>query len=153
MQFKKVIADIEFEIERIEKLIDKYQPLINKIKEIEPDFIELGSLAMLLHSFYNGIENIFNRIAKKIDESIPSKEFWHKKLLEQMSKVSKNRKSIVLSNDAYENLQEYLGFRHFSRHAYAFDLDWKLMKNLIFRLKEVKTIALNDIRKFIKKYK
>ena len=81
MQYKKVIDDITFEMERIEKLIERYNPLLKKVKDKEPDFIELNSLAMLLHSFYNGLENIFGRIARKIDESIPSGESGIKNFL------------------------------------------------------------------------
>jgi len=151
MQNKNAINDIEFEIQRIETLVEKYHPLLNKIKKEEPNFIEMGSLAMLLHSFYNGLENIFSRIAKKIDEEIPHGEFWHKKLLDRMITINNKRKFAVLTHDTYEDLKEYLGFRHFSRHAYAFDLDWNLMKDLILRLTEIKTKVLNEIRTFTKK--
>ena len=71
MQHKKIIEEIELEVERIEKLFKNYEPLLKKVREKEPDFIELGSLAMLLHSFYNGLENIFSRIARKIDKNMP----------------------------------------------------------------------------------
>lgn len=151
MPHKKVIEDIEFEIERIENLIEKYKPLLKKVKRHNPDFVELGSLAMLLHSFYNGMENIFSCIAKKIDERMPQGEGWHKELLEQMARYTKKRKLIVLNAKICKDMEEYLGFRHFSRHAYAFDLDWMLMKDLVKRLDNVKERALNEVRSFITK--
>jgi hypothetical protein len=51
-----------------------------------------------------------------------------------------------------EKLKEYLGFRHFSRHAYAFDLDWNLMKDLIQDLSDIKQKVVNEIEIFIKEY-
>lgn len=151
MQNKKVIEEIEFEIKRIEKLFVDYKFLLKKVRNQKPSFIELGSLAMLLHSFYNGLENIFNRIARKIDENMPKGEEWHKELLEQMTRQTKKRELIVLSNDTYEDLKEYLGFRHFSRHAYAFDLNWKLMKDLVLRIDEIKKRVIGEIKLFIDK--
>ncbi|MHA1294033.1 MAG: hypothetical protein ACTSQJ_15380 [Promethearchaeota archaeon] len=97
---------------------------------------------MFLHSFYNGPENIFKLIAKKLDEKIQTGERWHIELLNQMAKSTKNRQQIVLTNKMYEDLKKYLGFRHFSRHAYSFDLNWELMKDLIYRIEEIKNNIL-----------
>ena len=153
MLHEKVIEDIESEIKRIEKLIENYAPLLKKVKTEKPDFIELGSLAMLLHSFYNGLENVFTRIAKEIDGKMPKGEAWHSQLLEQMTKPTGKRTQATLSNDAYKDLEEYLGFRHFSRHAYAFDLEWQLMQDLVKRIEDVKKRALDEIKSFISQIK
>jgi len=151
MSHENVIEDIEIEIKRIEKLTADYKPLLKRVKVQEPDIVELGSLAMLLHSFYNGLENIFTRIARKVDEELPRGEGWHRELLRQMATETERRKLVVLSESACQDLEEYLGFRHFSRHAYAFDLDWELMKDLVERLPAVKQRVLGEIRSFITK--
>ncbi|MFQ5869433.1 MAG: hypothetical protein ACE5JC_05985 [Candidatus Zixiibacteriota bacterium] len=151
MSHENVIEDIEIEIKRIEKLTADYEPLLKRVKVQEPDIVELGSLAMLLHSFYNGLENIFTRIARKVDEELPRGEGWHRELLRQMATETERRKPVVLSESACQDLEEYLGFRHFSRHAYAFDLDWELMKDLVEGLPAVKQRVLGEIRSFISK--
>jgi len=153
MLHEKVIEDIESEIKRIEKLIGNYAPLLKRVKTEKPDFIELGSLAMLLHSFYNGLENVFTRVAKEIDGKMPKEEAWHSQLLEQMTKPTGKRTQAVLSNDTYKGLEEYLGFRHFSRHAYAFDLEWQLMKDLVKRIEDIKQTTLSEIKSFVSKIK
>jgi hypothetical protein len=56
MPHEKVFEEIESECERIDQLFQEYDPLLEKIIDKEPDFIEIGSLAMLLHSFYNGLK-------------------------------------------------------------------------------------------------
>jgi len=43
-----------------------------------------------------------------------------------------------------EELKMYPGFRHFSRHAYAFDLYWNLMKDLVFRADDVREKVLGE---------
>ncbi len=151
MSHENVIEDVEVEIKRIEKLTADYKPLLKRVKVQEPDIVELGSLAMLLHSFYNGLENIFTRIARKVDEELPRGEGWHRELLRQMATETERRNLVVLSESACQDLEEYLGFRHFSRHAYAFDLDWELMKDLVERLPAVKQRVLGEIRSFITK--
>lgn len=151
----KVVRDIEFELKRIEELFIKYQPLLDRIEglEEEPDFIELTSLAMFLHSFYNGLENIFSRISKKIDGEVLGSENWHKALLKRMTESTDSREHPVLRDVTFELLEPYLGFRHFTRHAYAFDLEWELMKDLVTDAPACKQNTLEDIRGFIDKIK
>jgi len=153
MENEKLIEEIEIEIERIEMLFENYKPLLRKVKTKEPNFIETASLAMLLHSFYNGIENIFIRIAKEIDQKLPQGSGWHKELLNQMTEKTPIRKQVVLSEEMVRELEEYLGFRHFSRHAYAFDLNWKLMKELVLRLSQIKEKVCGEIKLFILNFK
>lgn len=151
MPDEKIFEDIEIECKKIDKLFEDYEPLLEKIKDQPPDFFEIGSLAMMLHSFYNGLENIFSRIARKIDKNLPEGMDWHKELLERMSKRTKKRKYAVLSENICEELKEYLGFRHFSRHSYACDLDWALMEDLVFRADDVREKVIGEIKSFIEK--
>jgi hypothetical protein len=44
---------------------------------------------------------------------------------------------------------EYLTFRHFIRHAYGSDIDWKRLKPLINYAEEMWKIIEEDIRQFI----
>lgn len=153
MPHEKVFGEIDTECNRIDRLFQEYEPLLEKTKTQEPDFIEIGSLAMMLHSFYNGLESIFIRIAKKIDKNMPDGSEWHKELLDLMAKPTKKRKYAVLSETMCEELKVYLGFRHFSRHAYAFDLDWNLMKDLVLRADDVRKKVLGEMKSFIEKRK
>ncbi|MGE0086307.1 MAG: hypothetical protein AB7S75_18010 [Desulfococcaceae bacterium] len=89
------------------------------MKQHDPDLVELTALASVLHSFYNGLENIFLHIAKGIDKDVPADSAWHRKLLIRMAEETPNRKA-VLSADLSEALTEYMGFRHFHRHSYSF---------------------------------
>lgn len=151
MQHKKVIKNIEFEINQIERLIEEYHFLLTKSQSQNPNFVELNALAMLLHSFYNGFENIFKQIARKIDKYIPRGERWHKNLLEQMTKKIENRSYQVITDDLYIDLRKYLGFRHFTRHAYSFELNWEMMKELVLPIENIKTKTIKQMRLFIKK--
>jgi len=70
-----------------------------------------------------------------------------------MVKQTEKREYTILSKSTCEDLKEYLGFRHFSRHAYAFDLDWEMMKDLILRIDEVKKRTVDEIISFTDRLK
>lgn len=64
---EETINNINFQIEQINKLFHNYDELISKSKIKELNFIEITALGSCLHSFYNGLENIFEIIASEID--------------------------------------------------------------------------------------
>jgi hypothetical protein len=102
----------------------------------------------VLHSFYNGVENIFQRIASRLDQNFPSSEFWHQELLDQMKRPTQDRER-VLSETIYEKLKPYLGFRHFFRHSYAFQFKWEKIKALLLDLTDVFIEFKNEIAGFV----
>ena len=100
-----------------------------------------------MHSFYNGLENIFEIIAKNIDGNVPTGNKSHQELLYQMAIANEKRKEIF-SEELYAKLKEYATFRHFYRHAYSFQMNWEKMKSL------VKTIHLiwKDVKLSFEKF-
>jgi hypothetical protein len=57
--------------------------------------VEITATASVLHSFYNGLENIFLTIAKGLDESVPSGAKWHRELLMQMADTNPKRGPVL----------------------------------------------------------
>jgi len=82
---------IKFEISEIDREFISYKLLFDLIKLRTPDLVEMTALASVLHSFYNGVENIFILISKKVDKNIPSGLKWHNELLKQMTVKTENR--------------------------------------------------------------
>ena len=148
MSNKKVIKKIEFELNQIDNLLSEYRDLINKCEDEKPDLIELTALASVLHSFYNGVENVFLLIAKNIDNDSPEGANWHKKLLIQMQEENDKRNQVI-SGDIEDELVELLAFRHFYRHSYSFSLDWEEMKTMVLNLFETWEKFQEDINRFI----
>ena len=148
MSNERIKSQIQFQIQQIDKLLKMYNQLLKECREKEPDLVEITAIASVLHSFYNGLENIFEIIAKRIDNGIIQGEQWHKRLLSEM--VSKNdKRSVVISNDLKDKLIEYMGFRHFFRHSYSFFLDWDELKKLVLPLEEVWKQAKGEIEVFL----
>ena len=140
---------IENEIAQINKLFDTGKPLLALCKLKEPDFVEVSAAALLLQSFYNGIECIILLIFKGLEEKIPNDVHWHKKLLEKSFEDNEKRSSIF-RNENREQLTEYLTFRHFIRHSYGYQIKWQRLKPLINDIEEFWKTIEDDIKNFLK---
>lgn len=126
---------IAFEISQIDELIEKSSVLLQKCILQEPDFIELNAAGAILHSYYNGLESIFLLIRKNIDRIVLSSERWHSELLKSMFAATEMRRPIF-EKKLYDQLVDYMGFRHFFRHTYGYRLRWDLIKPLLMNIKE-----------------
>ena len=145
---KKIISQIEFEIEQIDQLFTSYDELLERARQGPPDLVELTALASVLHSFYNRLENIFLAIAKRIDVHVPSGPQSHRYLLTQMTESTTQRGPVLTTVSAHQ-LAEYLSFRHFYRHTYSFMLDWHELGKLVTPLAEVWKQAKGELQLFL----
>ena len=82
---KEVISQVTFEIEQIDQLFLVYVDLLERARQGTPNLVEMTVMASVLHSFYNGMENIFLSIAKGIDSEVPTGSQWHRDLLVKMA--------------------------------------------------------------------
>ena len=79
-------AELTLELRQLERLLSEYRPLIEDALANEPDLIKRTAIGAVLQSFYNGVEGLFQTIAKRVDRNVPTGETWHKDLLQQMGK-------------------------------------------------------------------
>jgi hypothetical protein len=145
---EKLISKIQFEISQIDKLLNNSNPLFDLCRNNEPDFIEMSAAAMVLHSFYNGIENILVLFSKYYETELSTTYKWHQELLENAFLCCKNRKPL-LSSELQAQLEEYLKFRHFVRHSYGFQLEWERMEDLILKVESVWTKIKHNLQSFM----
>lgn len=141
-------AKIELEISRINDLVEKSSVLLSKCKTVTPDFIELNAIGSILHSYYNGIENIFNMIYKVSYGKTLTGTMWHSDLFKDMFEETKEHKQ-VLPQDLMSSLKEYLGFRHIFRHSYGYDLDWTKLEPLFSGLSDNWKSVKESFNKFL----
>ena len=140
---------IEYEISRIERLLNDAKPLMDLCKIKEPDFIEITALAQILHSFYNGVESVVILFLKSINEKVPNDNRWHKALFEiTFGKNSKN--IVILRPDIKGQMDKYMYFRHFIRHSYSSELKWSEMEILVKNLDEMWAAIKTDFESFIR---
>jgi hypothetical protein len=140
---------IEFELRQLGQLLAAHKELIDACHEREPTAIELSALAMLLHSFYTGVENIFKRIAVEADGDPVRGEAWHRDLLDRMAAPGA-RRTAVISTALRDQLDDYLAFRHVFRHVYTFELSWAKLAPLILGYPDVQTRVCAELMAFVR---
>jgi hypothetical protein len=144
----RVVSEVRFEVEQIDQLFAAYADLLSLAEQTTPNLIEVTATASVLHSFYNGLENIFLSIAKGLDADVPSGPQSHRDLLTRMTQSTNNRDA-VLTADMAQRLGSYLGFRHFYRHSYSFFLEWDEVAKLAKPLPEVWRQAKGELLQFL----
>jgi hypothetical protein len=144
---EKIASRINFELAQIDSLFDLYCDLFAHVKKEAPDLIELTAIASVLHSFYNGLENIFLSIAKGIDRDVPAGPQWHRDLLVRMTESMPDRAPVISAATA-QRLADYMAFRHFYRHSYSFLLDWPELEKLVVPLVDLWGEAKTELEHF-----
>ena len=135
-------------MQQLARLLSEYHEFIEASRAIEPTLLERTALGAVLQSFYSGVENILQTIAKRIDQEVPTGESWHQDLLQQMGRRVESRNAVI-SQTTVERLRPYLGFRHVARHTYTFVLEWPKMQNLVWELMDVWTSVQADVEAFL----
>jgi len=142
-----LINRIDQELTKIRESIAQVQRLLEKVKQTgDQDYI--GTIALHLHSFYNGVERIFYGVAKSVDNSVPESEDWHRQLLIQMTLSIPNIRPALIREQTYHELNQFRGFRHVVRSNYAYELEAERVLALAEKLIVANQLFLQDWQQF-----
>lgn len=129
MPNRQLKEQCEAEFENIDSVVAELF-LLAKPDKSKYSVAELAAIATFLHNFYNGVENILKRILYATGAELKNTSTWHKDLLQSAHAAA------IISNDLYNNLSNYLSFRHYFVHAYSFTLRWDELRPLVSGLAE-----------------
>jgi hypothetical protein len=115
-RLRSELKDLALVVDRAEEAAERAQ------QHPDDERFYLTAAAFELHSFYTGLERLFELVAREIDERLPSGPAWHRELLTQMSLSLLPLRPAVIATETLPALEEYLGFRHIVRNIYAFHL-------------------------------
>ena len=126
MDRRPLIQRISDERAKIGNTVQKINARLQKIVTAPPEYREETEIAIAknLADCYQGIENIFKRIALDVDVDMPQGERWHKQLLEQMA-APKAERPPVISKRTFARLQELLEFRRVYNNIYGEELTYE----------------------------
>lgn len=151
MSLERSLSLIRIEIESVDRLIfSSYADLLELSQTREPNLVELTALGGVIHSFYNGVENIFLCIAKEFleeDQDLTGAD-WHRRLLDIMTRQTRDRESVITVEIAGQ-LDDYLGFRHFFRHSYCDRLEWNKLEGLVIHIVDVWSQLKSELTTFL----
>jgi hypothetical protein len=129
-QLCRLAQRIREELKEHSQVTERVQEGWRRAQRSQDDYY-LDGVALNLHSFYAGIERLFEMIAETVDGSVPQGANWHQLLVEQMAREIPDIRPAVLTGEAVDILQEYRGFRHLVRNVYAFKFDPLKVEKLV----------------------
>ena len=135
------MADYKEKVEAEYEAIEKTLAHLPKSPLSQLSELELAGVATLLQNFYNGIENILKQILQKQSIRLPEGPSWHQSLLQ----IAKKEK--IISESLADKIKEYLGFRHFISHGYAFNLNSQRLENLTVDISKIFEEFKSEINK------
>ena len=134
-RWKALAQRIRVEIDELERTVSavaRHWQRARTATEDQDAF--LNSVALNLHSFYNGLERVMELVALEMDGGTLGGEAWHAELLRQMALELSSVRPAVLSSDTGQRLDEYRKFRHRVRRIYATHLNAARMEHLVENL-------------------
>jgi len=140
---------IRDELSELAMVVDRAEQGWRRAKTQHDDFY-LDGVALNLHSFYSGLEHVFEKIASLVDESIPTGANWHQELLRQMNIEVPGVRPAVISAELRTELEEYRGFRHIVRNVYTYQLNPEKLERLITMLRETLSRTERELLAFAK---
>lgn len=139
-------ADISADVEAITDIYAALDRCPIESATTEDDLIIIG---YFLHNLYCAFESIFQSIVELFENQISDQAGWHAQLLRRMRLDIEGIRPRLLSDEAYDALDELRRFRHLFRSAYRSRLDLErliLVHNKASRLRHVYTA---DIERFV----
>ncbi len=143
-------ADIRDELLNLEKIKMEFMAVEEKFNYVEMPVYDCGAIGYILHSFYNGCENIFRSIARFFENDL-SEESWHTDILKRMKLEIPGYRPRVITDELFMLLDDFRAFRHKFRHSYSFNLDWEKEVLVGRKFRRTYELLLPQISEFIQK--
>lgn len=142
-----VAGRIRRELRELTQVVERTTRIWQQAGRSADDY-HVDATAFNLHSFYAGLEHVFEIIADGIDRANPTGSHWHQELLHQMASEIPSVRPAVLSSDVHNELERYRGFRHVVRHVYTFNLDPQQIEALVMHLQPTMERISRELSEF-----
>lgn len=159
-QFAVVATRIKEELDNVKSLVKELSDrgLSGSKKNIrlalpQGDTFLLRAVGSILHDFYVAAENIFETVAREIDEALPIDSKWHRKLLLQMSMDIPDVRPPLISKETVAKLDEFRAFRHVFRNVYGYNLSAERIIELLNKFPHTADCLEKEVYAFIKNMK
>jgi hypothetical protein len=129
--FPELIERIRGEIPELDGVVQRALRAWPKAQNPSPEQeFYLDSVALNLHGFYAGVERLFELIARRMDQNLPSGEAWHRDLLRQMAQDLPDIRPAAISQESALLLDKFRRFRHLVQNIYVMNLQADKMAEL-----------------------
>ena len=142
--------EIRNELKNIERVVEHTSKVWTQGKKAAVDQdVYVESAALNLQSFYTGLERVFQLIAERVDQDVPSGRQWHTDLLTQVTLDLPGLRPPVITKVTRNSLDDYRSFRHRIRNIYTYHIDSQKVEVLVVQLPEVYATIKKDIEQFL----
>ena len=135
--YRELAERISGEAPELERVVQRASRAWLQAQRTPEEFAYLDSVAWNLHSFYSGLERLFELIARHVDRALPTGETWHRDLLQQMAQDVIDVRPAVIEPDRVPALDEFRRFRHLVRNVYTMNLVPEKIAGLMAALPEL----------------
>lgn len=149
-RLKRLLADIKHDLAAVAGLATQIKILNDEINGKPGPLADRDMMLMAayLHHFYTGLESMLERISQNIDGGIGKRGDYHRELLRSMTMEIDGIRPRVITPDLMDELDDYRGFRHMFRHAYAGELRWKKMSHLAENAEIIYSLMETSLQRF-----
>jgi len=146
-EYAALAARLRGSLGDVERVVARAEVLSERARQTGDDGFWDG-VALNLHGFYAGVEQVFEDFARTLDGSIPLGSTWHQALLLQMSAEVAGVRPAVLSGATRQCLDDYRGFRHIVRNVYTFNSRPARLQELVIGLRPCRDAVAGDLNSF-----
>ena len=150
MNMDQLIQRISDDRKKMEGAVERIAAALENISDVPARYrrsIELA-VARYLYDFYKQLENVFQRIAREVDQEVPTGGEWHKDLLAQMAAPRATR-GRVISEETCAELQGLLGVHLAFMSVYADELDYERTLENAERVHQIFPKVSEELEAFI----
>ena len=145
---KKTIAVLRAEMQaQLAEILHIYERLNERRKKRGKAAAE--SIGFQLHNLYCAYEDLFEMVAERFENHVSDKSKYHIELLKRMTMSIEGVRPFLLSQESFVLLDNLRAFRHFFRHAYAYDLDERKVRIVLSDALNLKKIYYRDMSRFL----
>ena len=145
VQIQTLKADIAADL----KAIANIYATINRYGTVVSGEEQLIVVAYYLHNLYCAFESIFQRVAEVFGNQISDRAGWHADLLRRMTLDIEGLRPRMLSDKAYDGLDELRRFRHLFRSAYRLRLHAERLQLVHKKAIALEGVYQDDIERFL----
>ena len=135
--YMELAERIRGEAPEIERVTQRALAAWAQLEKIPHEDAYVDSVALNLHSFYSGLERLFELIARHVDCVVPTGATWHRDLLQRMAQDLVDVRPALISKDNAVELDEFRRFRNLVRNMYTMDLTPDRIAGLISKLPDL----------------
>jgi hypothetical protein len=146
-EYAALAARIRASLDDIKRVADRAETLSQRAQKTGDDGFWDG-VALNLHGFYAGVEQVFEDIARSLEGGVPTGATWHQALLLQMSAEVASVRPAGITATTRQRLDEYRSFRHIVRNVYTFNLRPARWLELVGGLRACRTQVNADLTAF-----